>query len=162
MVLSAISQVVDQVVRVAATVLMAYWLLPYGYPIRCGGAALGSLVGELAGWLVLVGFYLVKGSELLAALSSRRTVQVSSASQVLQRLWQLAVPAVVATILWPVMQMADTVLIPPACRVLALHPEQIRAGVGLLGMAMPVAQFPNIITVALSTSLIPAITEAWT
>ncbi|MGI6148089.1 MAG: putative polysaccharide biosynthesis protein [Limnochordia bacterium] len=162
MVPSAISQVVDQVVRVAATVLMAYWLLPYGIPYAVAGAALGSLVGELAGWLVLVGFYLVKGSELLAALPSRRTVQVSSASQVLQRLWQLAVPAVVATILWPVMQMADTVLIPSRMQSAGFTPEQIRAGVGLLGMAMPVAQFPNIITVALSTSLIPAITEAWT
>ena len=56
MVPSAVSQVVDQVVRVVATILLAYWLLPYGISFAVAGTALGSLVGEFAGWLVLVGF----------------------------------------------------------------------------------------------------------
>lgn len=162
MVPSAVSQVVDQVVRVVATILLAYWLLPYGISFAVAGTALGSLVGEFAGWLVLVGFYAVQGRVLLLKLPQRITAAEDSSLRVLKRLWELAVPAVVATVLWPIMQMADTLLIPARMQSAGFSPEAIRAGVGYMGMAMPVAQFPNIITVALSTSLIPAITEAWT
>jgi stage V sporulation protein B len=37
----------------------------------------------------------------------------------------------------------------------------VREGLGHLGMALTLAQFPNIVTVALATSLVPAISEAW-
>ena len=65
-------------------------------------------------------------------------------------------PAVVATVLWPIMQMAD--IIPGSgCRVLVSH-RLIRAR--LYGHAVPVAQFP-----LLFRGTVPkhsAITEAWT
>lgn len=162
MVPSAISQVVDQVVRVGSTIVFAKALLPYGIAYAVAGAALGSVLGEFVGWLVLVGFYIVKRGELLGALPRRSAVKHESWKVLIKKLYQLALPAVVATVLWPVMQMADTILIPLRMQSAGFSPEQIRAGVGYMGMAVPVAQFPNIITVALSTSLIPAITEAWT
>jgi stage V sporulation protein B len=161
MVPSAISQVVDQVVRVGATVFFAQWLLPYGIAYAVAGTALGSLVGEFVGWLVLLGFYAAKSRELLAELPRYLEDVGESWLSTCKRLWELAIPAVVATVLWPVMQMADTVLIPARMQSAGFTAEEIRAGVGYLGMAMPVAQFPNIITVSLSTSLIPAIAEAW-
>lgn len=161
MVPNAISQVVDQVVRVAATVLLAVWLLPYGISFAVAGTALGSLAGEFAGWLVLAGFFAARERELLAGVPKGQEDRGESWIKVCGRLWALAVPAVVATVLWPVMQMADTILIPARMQSAGFTVEQIRAGVGFMGMAAPVAQFPNIITIALSTSLIPAITEAW-
>lgn len=162
MVPSAVSQVIDQAVRVGATVALTKLLLPYGIAFAVAGTALGSLMGELVGWLVLVGFYIIKRGELLSEIPYRREEKVESTLSVLRRLFELALPAVVATVLWPIMQMADTLIIPARMQSAGFSIEQIRAGVGLMGMAMPVAQFPNIITVALSTSLIPAITEAWT
>lgn len=162
MVPSAVSQVIDQVVRVVATVVFAKLLLPYGIAFAVAGTALGSLLGELVGWLVLVGFYIIKRAELLSDIPDRREEQVESTLSILRRLFELAMPAVVATVLWPIMQMADTLIIPVRMQSAGFTVDEIRAGVGFMGMAMPVAQFPNIISVALSTSLIPAITEAWT
>ena len=56
--------------------------------------------------------------------------------------------------------MLDTFVLPTRLQSLGYSAEHIRAMAGYLGMALTVSQFPNIITVALSTSLIPAISEA--
>ena len=63
------------------------------------GTALGSLMGELVGWLVLVGFCIIKRGELLSEIPYRREEKVESTLSVLRRLFELALPAVVATVL---------------------------------------------------------------
>lgn len=161
---TAISQVVDQVVRVAATILFALWLMPLGLEYAVSGIAWGFFVGELTGLLVLVGFYLVKQNELLQELPSlriTRTVRKESAMTIVWKLFSLAMPAVVATVLWPIMQLGDSLLIPWRMQVAGFTPDAIREGLGHLGMALTLSQFPNIITVALATSLVPAVSEAW-
>ncbi|HPT82888.1 MAG TPA: polysaccharide biosynthesis protein [Limnochordia bacterium] len=158
---TALSQVLDQVVRVAATVFLSLYLRPRGLEAAVLGVASAFIVGELTGWLVLLGAYLTKGQKLLAELKERRAVQPESTVQLARRLLTLAFPAVVATILWPVMQLADSLLIPARLQAGGWGPEAVREGLGHLGMALTLAQFPNIVTVALATSLVPAISEAW-
>lgn len=159
---TAISQVADQVIRVAATIFLPLWLRPWGIERAVTGVAWGFLVGELTGFLVLVGFYLLKQREILGELPPLNFRQgPDSATQIVGKLLSLAMPAVIATVLWPIMQLADSLLIPWRMEVAGFDPDAIREGLGHLGMALTLAQFPNIITVALATSLVPAISEAW-
>ena len=158
---TAISQVVDQVVRVAATIFLSVYLRPRGLEMAVLGVAVAFILGELTGWLVLLAAYLAKGPQLLAELKTRQVVQIEPAWQLAKRLIWLAVPAVVATILWPVMQLADSLLIPVRMQAAGFSSDAVREGLGHLGMALTLAQFPNIVTVALATSLVPAVAEAW-
>ncbi len=159
---TAISQIVDQVARVGATIAISIWLRPRGVEVAVTGIAWGFIIGELTGWLVLVGYYFRQRDSLLATIPGNRTSAIPEASKgIAKRLIFLAGPAVVATILWPIMQLADSFLIPMRMQVAGFTPDVIREGLGHLGMALTLSQFPNIVTVALATSLVPAISEAW-
>jgi len=157
---TAISQVADQVVRVAATIGLSLYFRPRGLELAVMGVAAAFILGELTGWLILAGAYLLQGPQLLRELKEKRP-QPEPRRQLAGRLISLAVPAVVATILWPVMQLADSLLVPLRLQAAGFDPAAVREGLGHLGMALTLAQFPNIVTVALATSLVPAISEAW-
>ncbi|HBG00895.1 MAG TPA: polysaccharide biosynthesis protein, partial [Firmicutes bacterium] len=159
---TAIAQVADQVVRVGATVLLTIWLRPRGIEIAVSGIAWGFIIGELTGWLVLAAYYIRQRDTLLGAIpAGRQSARSDSVTRIVRNLFSLAIPAVVATVLWPVMQLADSMLIPLRMQAAGFSADTIREGLGHLGMALTLAQFPNIVTVALATSLVPAITEAW-
>ena len=57
MVPTAVSQIVEQVVRVVAMIGLALWLFPLGTEMAAGGAGLGASVGSVAAFIVLVCFY---------------------------------------------------------------------------------------------------------
>lgn len=157
---TALSQVADQVVRVTATIAFSLYLRPRGLERAVLGVAAAFIVGELTGWLVLAAAYLTKGRRLLKEIKDR-PMPAEPPVRLALRLLSLAAPAVVATILWPVMQLADSALIPLRLQAAGFGPAEVREGLGYLGMALTLAQFPNIVTVALATSLVPAISEAW-
>lgn len=54
---TALSQIVEQLVRVVVMLGFAALLLPYGLDYAAGGASLGAGAGGLAAWLVLVYYY---------------------------------------------------------------------------------------------------------
>ena len=53
----AVSQILEQLVRVMTMIGLAYFLLPYGLEYAAAGAAFGAIPGGLAGLLVLSWFY---------------------------------------------------------------------------------------------------------
>ncbi len=159
---AAIAQVVDQAVRVVVTVLASLWLRPQGVEMAVTGIAWGFIAGEFAGWLVLAVYYAFRHKALLADIPVQRPERHGeSVPDLVKRLLMLAFPAVVATILWPIMQLADSLLIPTRMQLAGFTPDVIRESLGHLGMALTLSQFPNVVTVALATSLVPAISEAW-
>lgn len=159
---TAISQIVDQFVRVCTTILFTLWFKPLGIEKTVTGVAWGFVCGELSGWIVLLVFYFTKGRKVLYELVPlKRNERKESIKTITIRLIYVAAPAVLVTILWPIMQLADSWLIPLRMRNLGFSNDVIREGLGHLGMALTLSQFPNIITVALATSLVPAISEAW-
>ena len=54
---TALSQIVEQLVRVVVMLGFAALLLPYGLDYAAGGASLGAGAGGFAAWLVLVYYY---------------------------------------------------------------------------------------------------------
>ena len=50
----AVSQILEQFVRVVTMVVLAYYLLPYGLEYAAAGAAFGAVPGALAGLIVLI------------------------------------------------------------------------------------------------------------
>lgn len=158
---TAVSQVVDQVVRVAATIFLTLYLRPQGVEQAVTGIAWGFVLGEFCGWLTLVGFYMLRRDIAFGIRGSIPFKEGPKTKEIVGKLMTLATPAVVATILWPIMQLADSFLIPLRMQAAGFSADAIREGLGHMGMALTLSQFPNIVTVALATSLVPAISEAW-
>ncbi len=159
---TAIAQVVSQILRVFSTVAFCLWLRPKGVEQAVTGIAWGFVVAESTSWLVMLAFYIAQKGKLLAELPAEpKEDRQYRAATIIKRLVRLSIPAVVVTVLWPVMQLADSLLIPLRMQAGGFSTEAIREGLGHLGMALTLAHFPNIVTVALATSLVPAISEAW-
>ena len=157
---TAVSQVIEQFFRVSAILVMATLLLPRGLEYAAAGATGGAVVGTSAGLLVMVIYYL----RFRRYRSADGFLPVSEISswETGKELLRLAIPVSLGAIVLPLVQTLDAVIVPG--RLLALGYTQSRA-TGLYGqlsgMAAVLISFPSIFTIAISTSLVPAISEAY-
>ena len=165
---SATSQVVEQVVRVAAMLIFAAAFMPQGIQYGAAGASLGGVTGSLAGLIALLTYYLIwHHSTKKDSLKQRKRPSVARQSAkmcsgwaILRRLFSLSLPLVLGSLLWPVMQMIDTGLVPLRMRIAGHNIEAIREALGYLGMALSLMHLPNVLTSALAVTLVPAVAEA--
>ncbi|MCI1247958.1 MAG: oligosaccharide flippase family protein, partial [Megasphaera sp.] len=106
---TALSQIVEQLVRVFVMLGFAALLLPYGLDYAAGGASLGAGAGGVAALLVLVYYYY----KLKRSLPTDGPVfPLESVGHILKRLIILAVPISLASIMLPVVSNLDLLIVP--------------------------------------------------
>ena len=157
---TAISQIVEQLVRVVVMLGFAALLLPYGLDYAAGGASLGAGAGGLAAWLVLIYFY----------YRLKKSLPVSEAyfppepiGHVLKRLVILAIPISLSTIMLPVVSNLDLLIVPRRLEVAGYATAQATELFGYLtGMSIPLINLATILTAAMAMSLVPAISHSFT
>lgn len=159
---TAVSQIAEQLVRVLTMLIFASLLLPRGLDYAAGGASLGAAPGAVAGLLVLIYYYMKlqkKGGE--TELQAAGTVQESSMS-IIRRLVKLALPVSLSSIMLPIVANFDLFIVPARLEVAGYTVEQATELFGYLtGMAVPLLNLSTILTAALATSLVPAISESF-
>ncbi len=57
MIPTALSQVMETIVRIITVLAFAYWMLPYGIEYAAAGAMVGVVAGEICALLVLILYY---------------------------------------------------------------------------------------------------------
>lgn len=162
MVPTAVSQVVEQLFRVTAVLLLAFMLFPYGLQFSAAGATSGAVVGGVAGLLVLfVYYYRFRKKRRQAALPLKYSGATSW--QLGKEMVRLAVPVSFGAVVIPLVQMIDAVIVPQRLEAIYYTHSQAMALFGQLsGMASVLVTMPTIFTVSIATSLVPAISEALT
>ena len=140
---TAISQIVEQLLRVIVMLGAAAILLPYGLPAAAGGASLGAGVGAFGAFLVLLYYYykLPKASSTGESYDGPR----ESAKEILSRLLTLSIPISLASIMLPLTANLDLLIVPRR----------------LLDAGFPMNEVTELITAALATSIVPAISHAF-
>lgn len=148
---TALSQVVEQVVRVGSLIALVILLRPGGIAAQAAGAASGASFGALAGFFVLL---LVRGATRLP----RGGGTPPAVRPLLKTLLMLAVPITVAGLGVPLMQIVDLVLVPARLAALGLG-EHARTGLygELSGYGMPLVALPGIISGAIAVALVPTV-----
>lgn len=158
---TAVSQVVEQIARVTSMVALALLLISRGVQYGAAGAAFSSVVGGLGSLVVLIGYYIFwRRSQRVNPPPAKVSIPVPEGKEILHRLFSLSLPIVLGAILWPVMQMIDTGLVPVRLQQAGYTATGIREALGYLGMALSLMHFPNVITWALAVTLVPAVAEA--
>lgn len=161
MVPTAVSQVIEQIVRVATVFGLAVYLLPRGIEYAAGGAAFGAVTGALSGLLFLLLVYCRRRWLIAQPARAASEAAAESSGQIIRRIVTLAVPVSLGALVLPLMQMLDTVIVPSRLQVAGFNVNEATALFGqLTGMATPLINLPSIFTVALATSLVPAVSEA--
>jgi stage V sporulation protein B len=160
MVPTAVSQVIEQLFRVTAVLAMAFYLFPKGLEYAAAGATSGAVIGGIAGLIVLSLYYLKfrrhqkqSGQPLL--YSGSKSLELGS------EMVKLAIPVSLGAVVLPLVQMLDAVIVPGRLMALNYSTSQATALYGQLsGMAAVLISLPTIFTIAISTSLVPAVSEA--
>ncbi|NLY30691.1 MAG: polysaccharide biosynthesis protein [Firmicutes bacterium] len=156
---TAISQIVEQICRVGAMLVLASVLMPRGAAYGAAGASFGSTVGAAAG-LTVMAFYYVRWRRGRVISLQEMSGPALPFAVIIRRLLAVSLPIVMGSILWPMMQMIDTGLVPLRMQAAGCSQDVIREAIGYFGMALSLMHFPNVITHALSVTLVPAVAEA--
>lgn len=157
---TAISQIVEQLVRVVVMLGFAALLLPYGLDYAAGGASLGAGAGGFAAWLVLIYFYY----KLKHSLPKNGPVfPQERIRHILKRLVVLAIPISLSSIMLPVVSNLDLLIVPRRLEVAGYSTAQSTELFGYLtGMSVPLINLATILTAAMAMSLVPAISHSFT
>lgn len=158
----AVSQILEQLIRVMTMVLLAYWLLPYGLEYAAAGAAFGAVPGGVTGLIVLSFFYCkYKKHWQLQEDQLQPVVQKDSTLSIVKRLVLLALPVSCANIMVPISSSIDMLLVPNRLVASGFAVDEATTLFGYLaGMAQPLLMMATIPTMSLAASLVPAVSEA--
>ncbi len=190
---TAMSQIVEQLLRVVVMLGAAYLLLPYGLGVAAGGASLGAGIGAVGALMALLYYYMKlpkideleshrgKQRDSLDSQSIRKeieeektevgiindeysidtTIADNSTKNILTRLIRLAIPISMASIMLPLVANLDLFIVPRRLLDAGFTTNEATELFGYLsGMAVPLINLATIITAALATSLVPAISNA--
>lgn len=159
---TAISQILEQLVRVIAMLFFANLLLPKGLDYAAAGASLGAAPGAIAGLAVLLYYYWRLKKKMSSQLELDGENQVKEpAVTVISRIIKLALPVSLTSIMLPVVANLDLFVVPTRLEVAGHTVAQATEQFGYLtGMAVPLVNLATLLTASLATSLVPAISEA--
>ncbi len=161
---SAITQVVEQSTRVLVMIILALHLIDRGVEWAATGAALGTVAGGMLTLALLIIFFLFQPSRRLPqrVRSAKMNAPSLSATQIVREIYQLSLPIVFGTLIFPISHSLDAAIVPRQLQGLGYAVEVARALYGqFTGMAMALIHFPCVLTIGLSQALIPAISESW-
>ena len=165
MVPTALSQITEQFVRVAVIFAALFLLMPYGDEVTAAGATFGATVGSgMALALMLTIFFLYRKKQKNNPLWISRMDDLAesiSNSQVLKKVVALAIPIAIGSLVLPVMQSIDSILVLSRLQAGGLSLDTSLVEFNYLGNCVqPIINLPFMITTAVAASLVPNISEA--
>ena len=154
---TALAQIVEQVARISFIVILAQKIAGTNLTYACAILTLSSAVGEMANLLVvMVAFFKYSKEE-----GHSGKMKLSEMTRISKNITKEAAPISLNRFLVSIMGMIETVVLPMRFLAGGLDYTQSLEMLGRLsGMAMPLITFPSIVTSSLSTTLVPAISEA--
>lgn len=154
----ASSQVLEQMTRMCIIYLLAQTLIPLGLEYACLAAVSGICGGEIVSFIYVVIAY--KAFKSKNKLIKRPNMSiVNSLSSILS----MAVPLTANRVVGSLLSAVENTLIPQKLIEFGYTSQKAISTYGeISGMAMPLLQFPTAFLVALSITLVPAVSEAVT
>ena len=163
----AISQISEQLFRVVLGITFAYLLMnkwgPNPGPEQgAAGAIMGATVGAVASIIYLIIAYLAKLRTIKREIRISKKFKEENIARIFKKLLVVAVPITIGASVMPLVNMIDNVIV--IRRLIEAGFTQTQANImfgQLTGMAMAIINLPSVITVAMSMSLVPAISQAY-
>ncbi len=159
---TALSQVTEQLVRVVCGLGLAVLLLSYGVEFAAAGASFGAAAGGIAGFITVLIIFTLKRTERLESLKNAPEPGSSgSAGAIIGKLVWIAIPITIGAAVMPLMSAADMVLVNWRLTDAGFTPDQTTSLYGQLsGFAVPLINFPQVLTQSIAISIVPAIAAA--
>ena len=177
MVPTAISQIVEQSVRVSVMILLLLYMTAKqaGPETIAAGALFGSAAGGAAGFLVMLGYwrrYVTRVGTLGATSGTKikgatrtdhgvvRTTSAESSWRLLKRILMYAIPICLASLAIPLMGLVDTFTLPRLLKSDGFSETGAMIQFGVYNRGIPLVQLVTMLATSLSVLFIPALAEA--
>ncbi|OMF08847.1 stage V sporulation protein B [Paenibacillus amylolyticus] len=173
---TAISSIVETIIRIVCVIWFAWLLLPHGIAQAAAGAMLGALVGEFGGMLVLLWKYNRQKKELplgnhqnMSNFSAKPITTVTPVLKepgtpqpgLIRRLLAISVPVTAGRLVGSLSYLAETIVTAQSLALAGISKGLATAQYGALqGMIIPLLLLPGALTSSLATSLVPSLSEA--
>lgn len=157
MIYPSLGQVAEQVIRVVSGLILIVWVCPRDVISLAMGLAAAAMLGELGGLLLLWGFYLYTRHKQKRKAGSHTRKNNS----VLPDLVALGLPTTFTRLTSSVDMAIEASLVPFCLMAVGYNASQAAGIYGQFsGVAVSLITIPTVLTGALATALIPAVSEA--
>lgn len=161
MVPTAISQISEQFFRVLSGFLFTYLLLDKGIPIAAGGASLGGSVGAITGTISIYLIYLYKRKDIKEEINQYPLAEEYKISSIVKDLLTIAVPITIGAAIAPIMDTIDAGLVLNRLQSIGYTEGMSNELYGQLkGFAQTLINLPQVFSIAIAMSLVPAISNS--
>lgn len=167
---NAMSQMIEQVVRVGAGLVLTAFMVQRSVPMGAAGFNFGDVIG--AGIALIYLLWLAKGRQrsmwqaesatALEAPTARPAWANETPWELTKRIFSVAGPITIVGAVVPLMMLADTFFVFRALGAQGLPNDAIQAAYGYLTNVFMIVNLPGVFTQAIYTSILPAITTAIT
>lgn len=162
MVPTACSQIVEQIFRVGIGLYLAYILLDKGLDKAAGGAAFGASAGAIGGTILMVLIYLYNRKNIKDEIRTDSTEVYESTNQIIKNILIIAIPITIGAAIVPLINSIDVAIVMRKLQVIGYTKIEASKLYGrMAGMAQTLINFPQVFSIALSMSLVPAISAAY-
>lgn len=159
---TATSQIVEQFFRVAVGLTLAYVLIGYGKNFAAAGASFGATAGAVACVAAISFIYFKRKHHYEENIVKTKGKGTESTKSILVNLLAIAVPVTIGAAIMPIMNTIDVTIVMRRLQSTGWTLEQANAMYGqLTGMAAPLINLPQVLTMAVAMSLVPAISSAY-
>lgn len=158
---TALSQVVEQLFRVISGLALTYYLLDRGVAIAAGGASFGGSVGAMAGTLTMIMIYIYKRKEIRSEMYTSIVTEEYKVNSIIKDLLVIAVPITIGSAIMPIMDTIDVAIVLNRLQGIGYSEAEANGLYGnLKGMAQTLINFPQVFSMAIAMSLVPAIAHS--
>jgi stage V sporulation protein B len=155
---TALSQIVEQAVKMAIVMFMAEYFLEAGVEYACALATVGMALGEIANLTVVFIIYRLRKKKEPKVRSKYGLMRKRN---IIGGLLKIALPVSSNRFIISIMAAAEVILIPRRLVTGGMaYQHSIETYGRLTGMAMPLLFFPSLVTSSIAVTLVPALSEA--
>ncbi len=159
---TAVSQVVEQIFRVAVGLGLTVLLLPKGLPFAAAGASFGAAAGGIFGFITSLLSYKANKKKIDKELEGADKTPLESRRAILWTILTIAVPITIGASVMPIINALDTAIVKSRLIAIGYDSGVARSLYGqLTGMAAPIINVPQVFTQAVSMSLVPVVAAAF-
>ncbi len=159
---TAVSQVIEQIVRVVAGLALAFMFFRTSLELAAAGATFGASAGMIAAMIVLLIIYIKKRPERQRLLRNS-VVREESDRQRFKELVEIVIPITIGSSIMPLMMNIDAAIVMRRLQATGWDLSMSKTLYGLIsGYCDPLVNLPVVFVDAITISLIPAVTTAFT
>ena len=159
---TAVSQVIEQIIRVCLGLLIAYMFFRTNLELAAAGATFGASAGMIAAMIVLFVMYRKYIPQRDRDIAQSAVIEESTRDRI-RELFEIVIPITIGSSIMPLMMTIDAAVVMRRLQATGWDLQMSKTLYGLIsGYCDPLVNLPVVFIDAICISLIPAVTTAFT